>query len=367
MSYLRKNPRTIFHIDMDAFFASVEEAENPSLRGKALIIGGLPGQRGVVSTCSYEARRYGVHSAMSLSEAGKRCPHGIFMPGNYSLYRAYSSKIMEIFCASTPYVEIVSIDEAYLDVTSILHQYGGSQTLAKLLKEIILQQTKLTCSVGIASNKLMAKIASSANKPDGLTLIPKGTEALFLGPLPVGTIPGIGKKTALAMETDGFHNIAQVQEAGIDKLMQLYGNWGYHCYQVALGRDDRPVQWEETAPKSIGAEVTFDQNLDDLKAIKETLIQLCQKIWRRLRLNKMRARGITLKLRNAAFHTITRSATFGSHVNDLKEITERAISLFDSHWANQLPLRLVGISLEKLTDSYWQPTFWNEESEGLEH
>lgn len=360
MSYFQKIPRTIFHIDMDAFFASVEEAENPSLRGKALIIGGLPGQRGVVSTCSYEARRYGVHSAMSLSEAEKRCPHGIFIPGNHSLYRAYSLKIMQFFYASTPYVEVVSIDEAYLDVTAIVKLYGGATALAKLLKEIILQQTKLTCSVGIASNKLMAKIASSANKPDGLTLIPQGTEALFLESLPVGTIPGIGKKTASAMEADGFNTIAQIQEAGIDRLMQLYGPWGYHCYQTAFGRDDRPVQWEESAPKSIGAEVTFDQNLDDLKVIKETLIRLCQKIWKRLRQNKMRARGITLKLRSAAFHTITRSATFGSHINNLDEISERAISLFESHYASQLPLRLIGISLEKLTDSYWQPTFWSE-------
>lgn len=359
MNPLQRKSRTIFHIDMDAFFASVEEAENPSLSGKAVIIGGCRGQRGVVSTCSYEARRYGVHSAMSLGEAEKRCPHGIFMPGNHSLYREYSAKIMQFFFASTPYVEIVSIDEAFLDVTSIVKVYGGAQALANLLKEIILKHIKLTCSVGIAGNKLMAKIASSAHKPSGLTLIPQGEEALFLRPLPVGTIPGIGKKTALTLEADGFHTIAHLQEAGIEKLMQLYGHWGYQYYQTAFGRDDRPVQWEETAPKSIGAEVTFDQNLDDLKVIKETLGQLCHKIWRRLRENKMRARGITLKLRNAAFHTITRSATFGSHVNELQEINEKAFCLFESHCAEQLPLRLIGISLEKLTDSYWQPTFWS--------
>jgi nucleotidyltransferase/DNA polymerase involved in DNA repair len=344
---------------MDAFFASVEEAESPRLRGKAVIIGGFPGERGVVSTCSYEARRYGVRSAMSLAEAEKRCPHAIFLRGNYSLYRAYSNEIMQIFLTSTQFVEIVSIDEAYLDVTDIVDQYGGDHALAELLKQIILQHTKLTCSVGIATNKLMAKIASSACKPSGLLKIPFGEEARFLAPMPVGTIPGIGKKTALRMEADGFDSIRQLQIAGIDRLMELYGNWGYHCYQASQGHDSRPVQWEETAHKSIGAEVTFDQDQTDLRIIKETMEGLCRKVWTRLRSYKMRARGFSIKLRSATFHTITRSHTFSGHVNDLEEITNTTVTLLKNHYAEQLPLRLIGISLEKLTDSYWQPTFWS--------
>lgn len=357
-----KSQRTIFHIDMDAFFASVEEAENPSLKGKAVIIGGLPNQRGVVSTCSYEARRYGVHSAMSLSEAGKRCPHAIFLPGNHSLYREYSKQIMQVFFAATPYVEVMSIDEAYLDVTHAIKQYGGAIALAELLKKIILKQTKLTCSVGIASNKLLAKIASSAKKPNGLLRIPEGEEVQFLAPLSVDTIPGIGKKTAMRMEADGFLYIHQLQNAGIDQLMQLYGNWGYQCYQSAMGYDNRTVQWEDTPRKSIGAETTYEHNQIDFSILKETMEALCQKVWARLKRYKMRARGLSVKLRSETFHTITRSCTFDCHVNDLHTISRAAIFLLENHYANELPLRLIGISLDKLTDSYWQPTFWGDNS-----
>lgn len=347
---------------MDAFFASVEEAENPTLKGKAVIIGGQPGQRGVVSTCSYEARRYGVHSAMSLSEAGKRCPHAIFLPGNHSLYREYSNQIMQVFLAATPYVEVVSIDEAYLDVTHAIKQYGGATALAELLKRIILKQTRLTCSVGIASNKLLAKIASSSNKPNGLLTIPDGEEANFLAPLPISTIPGIGKKTALRMEEDGFFYIHQLQDAGIDRLMQLYGNWGYSCHQSAMGHDNRAVQWEETPRKSIGAETTYEHNQMDFLILKDTLEALCQKVWARLKRYKMRTRGLSIKLRSETFHTITRSYTFDCHINDLHEISQAATVLLENHYANELPLRLIGVSLEKLTDSYWQPTFWSDNS-----
>lgn len=354
-----RDNRIIFHIDMDAFFASVEMAENPSLSKKAVIIGGLPGQRGVVSTCSYEARRYGVHSAMSLSEAYRLCPHAIFLEGNHSLYRFYSDKIMRIFFDCTPYVEVVSIDEAYLDVSSIINQYGGPISLAKMLKEIIFKHTKLTSSVGIASNKMMAKIASSACKPNGLLEIAQGHEASFLAPLPIGTIPGIGKKTSLSMEADGFFTIEQLQKIGLEQLMNIYGSWGYHCYRAAFGIDEREVEWKESTPKSFGAETTFDHNTANLHEIKETMVTLCKRVCRRLKNYKMRTRGLSIKLRSASFHTITRSLTFTSHLNDETEIIEATLKLLENHYARQLPLRLVGVALEKLTDSYWQPTFWD--------
>jgi nucleotidyltransferase/DNA polymerase involved in DNA repair len=358
---LQKSTPTIFHVDMDAFFASVEEAENPALRGKALIIGGKAGQRGVVSTCSYEARRYGVHSAMSLFEADRRCPHAIFMPGNYALYRTYSDKIMQIFQVCTPYVEAVSIDEAYLDVTAEVSLYGGPYALAQLLRAIIARHIKLTCSIGIATNKMMAKIASQACKPNGVLLIPEGQEATFLAPLPIDTIPGIGKKTTLTMQADGFDVISKLQDAGIDRLMQLYGSSGYHYYHAACGKDHRAVQWEDTPPKSIGAEITFDQDQVDLPAIQKALATLCHKVWRRLRSQKMRASALLLKLRNHTFHTITRSISFGCHTNDETEILSAATALLEGHYATQLPLRLIGISLEKLSNSYWQPTFWSDQ------
>lgn len=351
--------RTIFHVDMDAFFASIEIVQNPSLRGLPVIIGGLPEQRGVVSTCSYEARKFGVHSAMSLFEAKKRCPHAIFLEGNYHLYKKYSEYIMQIFCACTPFVEAVSIDEAYLDVTLAAKQYGGAQKLAKLLRSIVLRKTALTCSVGIASNKLLAKIASSACKPNGILVVFSGDEASFLAPLPIGAIPGIGKKTEAVMNSDGFKIVKDLQDAGMDALIRLYGNWGYSYYLKAFGCDNRPVEWEEVAPKSIGAESTFEKDQTDSAILMDTVKEMCEKAWHRLKKHKMRCRGLSLKLRYSNFYTITRSHTFSVHLNDLEKICSAALQLFHMHYGGALPLRLVGISLEKLNAGYWQPTFWD--------
>lgn len=352
------NARTIFHVDMDAFFASIEIARDPSLKGKPVIIGGLPDQRGVVSTCSYEARAFGVRSAMSLFEAKKRCPQGIFLEGNYQLYKEYSNQIMQIFQACTPYLEIVSIDEAYLEVTQAAPQYGGPKALAELLKAAVLKQTLLTCSVGIASNKLVSKIASSFQKPNGLTYVVPGEEASFLAPLKIQSIPGIGTKTQIVMNSDGFELIKDLQEAGLDDLMRRYGTHGYHHYQASMGIDTRPVEWEEMPPKSIGAETTFDIDQSDVGVLEDALWEMCEKACRRLKRHKMRARGLSLKLRYSNFRTITRSHTFNTHINDLETFYEEALTLMRKHYQGDLPLRLIGVSLEKLTDSYWQPTLW---------
>ena len=343
---------------MDAFFASIEIALNPHLKGKPVVIGGLPDQRGVVSTCSYEARAYGIRSAMSLFEAKKRCPHAIFLPGNYHLYGEYSQKIYQIFQNITPFVEMWSIDEAYLDVTDQIEKQGGAEALGKLLKKTIFEATSLTCSLGIASNKMVAKIAAAVSKPNGfLEILPK-QEAAFLAPLSIHYLPGVGEKTEHFLKKEGFHHIIDIQKTPIQTLLHKYGGSGYYWYLAALGRDDRPVEWEAQAPKSIGAETTFDQDQTEMAVFHQTLQELCEKTIQRLEKQQMRARALSLKLRYSDFRTISRSHTFETHINRFERIYPAAERLLTCHYDGSLPLRLIGLSLEKLTDGYWQSTFW---------
>lgn len=350
--------RCIFHIDMDAFFASVEIAQNPQLRGKPVIIGGRPDKRGVVSTCSYEARKFGVRSAIATSEAFRLCPHGIFLDGNYSLYREISDRVFNIFFQYTPFVEVVSIDEAYLDMTALLNQGSRPRTVAANIRNQVFQETQLTCSVGIAANKLVSKIAAAKAKPDGLFAVSPGTEAAFLAPLPIQALPGIGTKTQAVLNREGYTIIADLQALSMDELIQKHGAWGYHYYYAARGEDNRPVVWEDTPPKSIGAETTFERDQSELKVIVFELERLIEKAYRRLRAHKMRTRRLSLKLRYSSFKTITRSMTLPTHINDQEAIKEHALDMLRQHYAGDPPLRLVGISLEQLTDSYWQPTLF---------
>lgn len=352
--------RIIFHLDMDAFFASIEIARNPSLKGKPVIIGGQPNQRGVVSTCSYEARRYGVRSAMSLKEAYRRCPKGVFLDGNYSLYRTISEKIMDILRLITYKVEVVSIDEAYLDVTDEVELFGSSQSLAQFIKNAIFKKTGLTCSVGIATNKLIAKIASGFAKPAKLCEIPPGEEKAFLAPLPIQTIPGIGPKTEAILKEDQIKIIEDLQKMSLDALMQKYGARGHYFYFAALGIDERPVDWLGQLPKSIGAETTFEVDQTDREVIVKALVELVEKACRHLKVQKMYTGAITLKLRDSGFTTITCSRMLQSDTQDPQVIRKEAVMLFEQNY-DGLPLRLIGISLRKLNDRYWQPTFFDLE------
>jgi nucleotidyltransferase/DNA polymerase involved in DNA repair len=354
--------RTIFHVDMDAFFASVEILKNPALKGKAVIIGGHPDQRGVVSTCSYEARKFGVHSAMSMSQAKRLCPHATFIQGSYSQYREYSEQVMAIFRTLTEKVEVVSIDEAYLDVTDVITQYPNALTLGEQLRQIVHYQTQLTCSVGIASNKLVAKIASSSCKPNGLFEIPMGEESNFLKPLPVKSLPGVGEKTYAFFYEKGIRTVADLQEIGLEELISLHGARGYHYHFASHGIDNRPVEWIPQPPKSIGAEHTFGIDQTDPVLIKEAMLSLIEKAWRYLIKHKMRTHSITLKLRDDTFKTITRAQLLFADTQDLKTLQREFIYLFDVSYQNMFPLRLIGISFRKLTDSCWQPTLWDWET-----
>lgn len=351
--------RIIFHLDMDAFFASVELAKNPYLAGKAVIVGGNPNSRGVVSTCSYEARVFGVKSAMSLFHAKKLCPHAIFIDGDFAAYRAYSNKIFELLRSYTSFIEQVSIDEAYIDVTNIADQYGGFKNLAELFKKKIHEETTLKCSIGIAKNKLVAKIASSLAKPNGIYDVPDGYEEAILGPLPIQAIPGIGAKTKERLNAKGFFIIKDLRDLSLEYCLQHFGSSGYHFYKEARGEDSRPVLFEERNPKSLGAETTFEKDKSDETELLRDLYELTNRVVLRLRQHKMRTRSISIKLRSQDFKTVTRSKILYGETQDLTSIYLQAESLFKEHFVPFLPLRLVGISLEKLNNSWWQPTFWN--------
>lgn len=347
--------RCIFHIDMDAFFASVEIAGNPSLKGKPVIIGGQPNQRGVVSTCSYEARTFGVRSAMSLTEAYKRCPHGIFLDGNYGLYKEYSSKIFDIFYSFTPFVEVVSIDEAYLDVSAHI-KADEPKELADDIRENVFKETKLTCSVGIATNKLVAKVASSKAKPNGVFEVPPGDEASFLALLPIQCLPGVGEKTQIALNREDIQTVADLQAITIDKLIFRYGSSGYYFYYASRGQDNRAVDWESHPPKSIGAESTFDKDQNDVDVIVDELKMCLKKAHKRLLAHHMRSKRVSLKMRYQDFTTITRSHTLETHLNEYESLERIVVALFHQNYSEgDPPLRLIGASFEQLTDSYWQP------------
>ena len=349
---------SIFHVDMDAFFASVEILRNPSLKGKPVIIGGDPEKRGVVSTCSYEARVFGVRSAMSLFEAKKRCPQGIFLEGSYHLYGEYSDQVMKILRQFTPYVEIVGIDEAYMNVTESAKAYDTPFKLGQNLRKEVKEKTGLTCSVGIGTNKLIAKIASSLAKPNGLYEVPAGLEVEFLGNLPVESLPGVGIKTQSLLNLDGIKTVKDLQLLGMETLIQRYGTYGYYFYLAAFGKDNRKVEGQDQAPKSIGAESTFEKDQIDKTVLLEELTALFEKAFSRLIKQGMRARGFSLKLRFSDFKTITRSSTFDTHTNDHAFLLKETLNHFEKIWTEE-PLRLIGISFEKLTDTYWQPTFWD--------
>jgi nucleotidyltransferase/DNA polymerase involved in DNA repair len=356
MRYYRSMIRTVLHVDLDAFFASVEVVRHPELKGKPVIVGGDPSKRGVVSTCSYEARRFGVRSAMSLYEAKQRCPQAIFLEGSFSLYRDYSEQVMAILHEFSPLIEVTSIDEAYLDISDCA---GSAFKLGQELRKRVFERTELTCSVGIGSNKLIAKIASGLAKPNGLYEVPAGQEIAFLANLPIGSLPGIGVKTEAFLNRDGIQHVRQIQEMGLEQAIHRYGATGYWFYMAAMGRDNRPVETSDLPPKSIGAEETFEKDIGEIEPLEETLIALLERVYKRLSAHRMRTRGLSLKLRFADFATITRSITFENHTNDLKLLEEEMLKLFSRVYDGISPLRLVGITLEKLTDSYWQPTFWD--------
>jgi nucleotidyltransferase/DNA polymerase involved in DNA repair len=316
---------------MDAFYAAVEQRDDPSLRGKPVIVGADPkgGRgRGVVSTASYEARRFGVGSAMPISRAWRLCPNGIYLRVDMEKYAQVSNQVMAILRRATDLVEPVSIDEAFLDVTGSRRAQGDGEVIAHRLKQAIRRETSLTASVGVASSKLVAKVASDLRKPDGLVVVPAGTEAAFLAPLPVRRLWGVGPKLEEQLARLGVCTIGELAALPPARLAHRLGSHGHDLLALAKGLDERPVVGDEGEAKSLGQEHTYDDDTADLARLRRTLLELADGVARRLRSHGLRARTVTLKYRDEAFRTLTRAETLVAPVDSGNEIFRTAWRLF---------------------------------------
>ena len=353
--------RWIMHVDMDAFYASVEILDNPELKGLPVIVGGRSA-RGVVSTCSYEARKFGVHSAMPLFEARRLCPHGVYLPVRPHRYAEMSGKIMAIFRETSPLVEQLSIDEAFLDLTG-MERLGGAETIARKVQDRIMDELKLSASVGLAPNKFLAKLASDMRKPHGFVKIAPEEAALLLAPMPVSKIFGIGRSAEEKLKQFGIEKIGQLAAADITILRKVFGINAEQVKLLARGLDDRPVVNEEEA-KSIGKENTFDRDLTDFESCREEVLDLCGQVGWRLRREKLAGHTVTLKVKFADFHTITRSATSDRLIawdEDIFALVEKLLQKI-----NVKPgVRLLGVSVSNLFCPEDEPTLGFEEDERM--
>jgi DNA polymerase IV len=339
--------RTIFHVDMDAFFVSVEELFDPLLKGKAVVVGGQRNERGVVSAASYEARKFGVHSAMPLRTAAKLCPTAIFVNGHPERYRECSEKVYRVLQSFSPLVEMASIDEAYLDMTGTERLHGPPLYAAHLLHHKIKSETQLNCSIGIGSSRLIAKVASAKAKPHGILWVIPGQEAKFLAPLDVRDIPGVGKVTEQNLNALGISRVSDLARFDETFLEERFGKWGLALAGKARGEDaggwfDTEVG-ADTDPKSISHEHTYNEDTADVERIESTLMRLSEMVGRRLREHGLHARTVQLKLRYKDFTTITRAHTLPDPTQLDTEIFEQARTLFRRNWRKGAEVRLLGV------------------------
>jgi DNA polymerase IV len=339
--------KQILHVDMDAFYVSVEELENPSLRGKAVIVGADPEGRGVVTAASYEARKFGVHSAQPVRTAKQLCPHAIFLRGDHSKYHHYSDRIYEVFAEFTPVVEMVSIDEAYLDLTGSERLYGPTLRAADRLIRTVKERTGLNCSVGAATSHVVAKIASDQAKPHGLLYVLPGHEPAFLAPLPVRRMPGIGKVTEPELASLGIWTIGDLQAWGVERLRERFGKYGEWLHAKSRGQDIEAYRYGEET-RQISHETTFDKDTDDAAELERTLSLLAQRVARRLRENAFYARTIGLKIRFAPFHTVTRDTTLDEPTHLDWVIFAQALALFEKAFRPGQKVRLLGVRASNL-------------------
>jgi DNA polymerase IV len=339
---------SILHVDMDAFFVSVELLERPELRGKPVVVGGQKDQRGVVSAASYEARKYGIHSAMPLRTAGRLCPHAIFLDGHHEKYGEWSDRVATILVRFSPVVEMVSIDEAYLDLAGTERLHGPPLAAADKLLRTITHETALPCSGGLATTRLTAKVASDQAKPRGLVWVPPGCEARFLAPLPVRKIPGIGEVTERALRALGIETVEQLAAVSQEKLEKIFGQWGEALYRKARGGDSYEFVID-AEPKSISHNHTFGEDTADLDQMATMLSHLSQKACKRLREAGLAARTLTLTIRYAGFETHTRAKTLAEPTQLDGDIYAVFQELFRKHRDAKRKVRLLGVSLSGLT------------------
>ena len=349
--------RWVIHVDMDAFFAAIEQRDNPELRGKPVIVGGDPDGRGVVASASYEARSYGVKSAMPCGQARRVCPQAVFLRVDMSKYKQVSAQVMQILGQYTPLVEQVSVDEAFLDVTGSRQLFGTAEQIAKEVRRRIKEELGLNGSVGVAPNKLLAKLASEKAKPDGLVVINKDEVEDFLADLPVTELWGVGESTAGRLYKLGMRTVGQLREYPQKMLIEQFGKQGRHLYRLARGQDDSPVQLEGER-KSLSHETTFAQDTADPEILRATLLELSEQVGRRLRAHDLRGRTITLKLRFADFTTITRSETLAEAVAADEQIYATVAGLLEEVNLGRRKVRLVGVGVSSFGQS-GQLSLWD--------
>ena len=339
-------PRKIIHIDMDAFFASVEQRDNPDLRGKPVAVGGSSA-RGVVAAASYEARKFGVRSAMPSVTAKRRCPELIFVKHRFDVYREVSRQVRAIFATFTPHIEPLSLDEAYLDVTENLKGIGSATQIAEEIRATIRAQTGLTASAGVSYNKFLAKLASDYRKPDGLFVITPRMGPAFVEALPVARFHGVGPATTRKMNRLGIHTGLDLRERPLAFLEANFGKSGRYYYWIARGMDERPVR-TNSIRKSVGAENTFFDDLRAFDAMREALAPILDKLWRHCEASDIRGRTVTLKVKYADFQTITRSRTLGSAVESREALERVSLELLGALMPVVKPVRLLGVTLSGL-------------------
>jgi DNA polymerase-4 len=343
--------RRVVHIDMDAFYAAVEQRDHPAYRGRPVIVGADPqgGRgRGVVSTASYEARPFGVHSAMPISQAYRLCPRAIFLPVRMRRYHEVSERILAIFQRYTDVVEPLSIDEAFLDATSSTRLFGAVEDIARRIKRDIVREERLVASVGVAPNKFLAKLASDLSKPDGFLVLHEADVEVFLQDLPVSRLWGVGKQTARQLEALGLRTIGQVAQWPQAQLSRRFGSLGTHIWRLAHGFDDRPVT-SHRDPQSIGAETTFAEDTDDAETLHRTLLELADKVGQRLRAEGFMATKVTLKYRDAAFVTLTRTQSLAEPTAVAMDLYHAVSRLLSKLPTARLKVRLLGIAAAELT------------------
>lgn len=357
--------RLVCHLDMDAFFVSVEELFDPSLKGKPVVVGGKADQRGVVAAASYAARKFGVHSAMPLRTAARLCPHATFVDGHPERYREFSKKVFTVLQRFSPQVEMASIDEAYLDLTGTERLHGPALKAAHALHEAVRAETKLKCSLGLASSRLVAKVSSDQAKPNGVLYVLPGQEARFLAPLDVRKIPGVGKKTEAALHAIGIRRVGDL--AGLDEkfLAARFGQWGLALAGKARGEDaggwfDAEIGGRED-PKSISHEHTFGEDTNDRDRLETTLLRLSEMVAKRLREHRLYARTIQLKLRYEDFSTITMARSL-DHATQLdREVAGAVVGLFREAWDGRTLVRLLGVHAGSLEGSEGQMSLLEED------
>jgi DNA polymerase-4 len=342
--------RKIIHIDMDAFYASVEQRDRPEIKGQPVIVGGDPNSRGVVAACSYEAREFGIHSAMASSTAYKLCPEAVFIRPRFDAYRAVSSEIREIFYEYTDLVEPLSLDEAFLDVTENFKGMPSATLIAREIKKKIYEKTgKLTASAGVSFNKFLAKVASDVNKPDGITIITPEMADEFIDRLPIRKFFGVGKVTGEKMLNLGIKTGADLKKFKKERLIELFGKSGNYFYDIAHGMDERPVE-PNRVRKSIGKERTFSEDIDDTYEMLEILEDIAVRLENSLTKRDAKGRTITLKIKYFDFQSITRSVTIDEAADNASVIIKFVIPLLSKTEAGNKKVRLLGISVSNFDD-----------------